>query len=197
MEKVKTYHLMVLDRSGSMMKVKDETVSGLNQQLQSIRTTEEEHDDQEQFVCFVTFASDIEHDQIWNKSINDVPDLAESDYTPGAYTALYDAIGIGINKLRDEIRDDLEDRKVNVIVTILTDGFENDSKEYTGTSIKDLIEEVQATGQWTIAFLGCSGDVFAQAQAMGIRAGNTMCYSAGSEGTTEAFTSMAVSSLSQ
>ena len=71
-EKLKTYHLMILDKSGSMQSVKEVTISGLNEQLQSIKTSQEEHDDQEQIACFVTFNGNVECETLWSSQINDV-----------------------------------------------------------------------------------------------------------------------------
>lgn len=192
-EKIKTYHLIVLDKSGSMAGVRGVTISGLNEQLQSARQSQQDFQDQEQIICFVTFNDNVDHTFRWKVSINDVADFVEEDYVPAGRTALNDAICIGINKLRDEIKDELSDRKANVMVTILTDGYENASKQFNRSQAKELVEEVKTTGQWTISFMGCGNDVFDTASNYGIAHANTMSYSSGAEGTTEAFTNMAQS----
>jgi uncharacterized protein YegL len=189
-KKQKTYHLMILDKSGSMGSVRDVTISGLNEQLGSIKKAEEDFLDQEQIVCFVTFNNNVDTDQIWNSKITDIEDFNQTSYAPGGMTALYDAVGMGIDKLKDQIKDELASRSANVVVTIFTDGSENVSREYSGSQVKELIEEIQEAGQWTVAFVGCGDDVFNVAEAMGISRGNTMAYDAGVEGTTRAFTSM-------
>ncbi len=190
-EKQKTYHLMILDRSTSMNSVRAVTISGLNEQLASIKKAEEDFDDQEQVVCFVTFSDNVEMEQIWDAKISDIEDFDSSSYNPSGMTALYDAIGMGINKLRNQIQSDLEERKANVVVTIFTDGNENMSKEFREPSqVKELVDEIQETGQWTVAFIGCGDDVFDVAESIGISRGNTMAYDEGTEGTTRAFASM-------
>jgi len=191
-DKQKTYHLMILDRSSSMNSVRDVTISGLNEQLESIRKAATDFEDQEQVVCFVTFASDVDMDQIWDVGIDDIEDFTMRTYSPNGMTALYDAIGMGINKLRNQIADDLAERKANVVVTIFTDGQENQSQEFTtALEVRTLTEEIQETGQWTVAFIGAGGeDVFSVAQSMGVNRGNTMAYDLGPEGTTRAMTSM-------
>lgn len=182
---------MILDRSSSMNSVRDATISGLNEQLASIRKASEDFDDQEQIVCFVTFSDEVDTTQIWDEEIGNLEDFTNQTYQPDGMTALYDAIGMGVNKLRTQIAGDLADRKANVVVTIFTDGYENRSREFTKASeIKTLTEEIQDTGQWTVAFIGCGDDVFDVAQSMGVSRGNTMSYSAGIEGTTLAMTSM-------
>ena len=182
---------MILDKSGSMQSVKEVTISGLNEQLQSIKTSQEEYNDQEQIACFVTFNDNVECETLWNSQISDVKEFTTNTYKPNGSTALLDAVGIGINKLRNEIQSELNERKANVIVTIFTDGWENASKEYNHSQIKELVDEIQETGLWTVAFLGCGSDVFEVAQNLGISRGNTMRYQTGEAGTQEAFTSMA------
>jgi Mg-chelatase subunit ChlD len=191
-EKQKTYHLMILDRSSSMNSVRDATISGLNEQLESIRKAAEDFDDQEQIVCFVTFSNEVDTTQIWNQKIEDIEDFNRDTYSPDGMTALYDAIGMGVNKLRSQVENELANRQANVVITVFTDGQENMSREFTNASeVRELVEGIQETGQWTVAFIGCGGEeVFSVAQSMGIARGNTMSYDAGAEGTTRAFASM-------
>jgi uncharacterized protein YegL len=188
--KIKTYNLMILDKSGSMGSVRKETISGLNEQLDSMKKAEKDYKEQEQKICLVTFSSEVEITEFWNKTVSDIPVFSNENYDPDGMTALYDAIAMGINKLKAEIKDELAERTANVIVTIFTDGAENVSKKYNGTQVKKLIEEVKETGQWTIAFVGCGDNVFEVAASIGISKGNTMSYMAGSAGTANAFTQM-------
>jgi len=189
---------MILDKSSSMNSVRDATISGLNEQLDSIRKAAEDFDNQEQIVCFVTFSDSVDTDQLWNVKIEDFTNFGDetgdNSYSPNGMTALYDAIGIGINKLRNQISADLADRKANAVVTIFTDGHENVSREFDGSQVRTLTEEIQETGQWTVAFIGAGGDdVFRVAQSMGVTRGNTMAYDAGSAGTARAMTTMSKS----
>jgi len=204
-DKLKTYHLMIIDKSGSMDLVKDVTISGLNENLQSIRKAQEDFDDQEQVTCLVTFSGGgwssgggfersngtIDHTSCWKKMTGEIEDFTKENYIPDGGTPLLDAVGSSISKLREEIKDELLERKATVVVTIFTDGQENTSKEYSQQQIKDLITEVKETGQWTIAFAGCGDNVFEVAESMNIGRGSTMAYTAGSVGTQHAFRSMA------
>ena len=181
---------MILDRSSSMNTVRDATISGLNEQLESIRKAQEDFDDQDQIVCFVTFSDQVDSTQIWDEKISDIENFNRETYSPDGWTALFDAVGMGVHKLRDQISEELSERKANVVVTIFTDGDENSSKEFTGTQIRELVDGVQETGQWTVAFVGCGNEVFEVAQSLGVHSGNTMSYDAGVEGTTQAFATM-------
>lgn len=190
-EKLKTYHLMIIDRSGSMGSVIPQTISGINEQLVSIKKAEEDFKDQEQIACIVIFNHQVDTTTFWKKKISEIEAYDSSNYQPDGNTALYDAIGSGINKLKGEIKEELSQRKANVIVTIFTDGDENASIEFRSTSASNLVKEVQDSGQWTVTFIGCGNNVFEVAQSLNIRAGNTLSYSDSPEGNTEAFRSMA------
>ena len=182
---------MIIDRSSSMSSVRDQTISGLNEQVQSMKLSQKEHDDQEQIASLVLFDSSVDHEIMWNKKVGDIEDFDRDSYSPRGCTALYDAVGASIHKLREEIKDDLKERKVSVVVTILTDGEENSSRHFNGKQISSLVSEIQETGQWTVSFVGCGDNVFDVAKSMGINRGNTMCYVATQEGTTSAFNKMA------
>jgi len=94
-----------------------------------------------------------------------------------------DAIGGAINGLRNEIVEELKDENTKVFVNIFTDGYENTSKEFSFEDCKKLIDEVQATGQWVVAMVGCEDTVFEEAAKMGISQGNTVKYERGGLGT--------------
>ena len=98
--------------------------------------------------------------------VKHVAELSEKTYKPANLTPLYDAIGKTINSL------DGEDK---VLMVILTDGFENASKEYTQSMIFDLISKKKTKG-WTFVFLGANQDAWAIGGAMGISKGNTYTF---------------------
>ena len=190
-EKIKTYHLVILDKSGSMNHVRQVTLDGLNEQIQSARQSQTDLEDQEQIICLTTFNAQVDSNLRWNVSIDDVQDFVEEDYVPMGGTALNDAICLSINKLKEEIEEELYNRKANVMVTILTDGHENASTQFSASQAKELVEEVKATGRWTVSFIGCGDDVFETAASYGISHGNTLSFAAGAAGTQNAFTTLA------
>ena len=61
----------------------------------------------------------------------------------------------------------------NVLVTILTDGEENASKEFSGADIKKLVEELQMN-RWTFTYIGTDHDVEKIARSLSIK--NTMTF---------------------
>ena len=68
----------------------------------------------------------------------------------------------------------------NVLVTIVTDGYENASREYNGSAVKALVDELKAKG-WVFAYIGANQDVEKVAASMSIT--NTMCFDTTHEGT--------------
>lgn len=188
---VKIYNLIVLDKSSSMSCVRGVTIDGLNEQLQSIRKSQEDFPEQEQIICFATFSNNVDCDLRWNKPISEVDDFTTEDYSPSGMTALHDAVGIGITKLREEIKDQLANRTATVMVSIFTDGQENCSREFNGEQAKTLVEEIKQGGMWTVSFIGCGDDVFNVASSYGIDRGDTLSYAAGAVGTQQAFATMA------
>ena len=105
--------------------------------------------------------------------------LKWTDYNPDDCTPLFDAMGRSLNELKNHVSD--EDV---VLVTIITDGYENASREYSGHDIKNLVAELKARG-WVFAYIGTNQDVDAVADDMGIR--SRMCYEYSDLGASEMF----------
>jgi uncharacterized protein YegL len=189
---VNIYHLIILDRSGSMGSVKLETIKGVNTQIESMRSDAKEFENQEHVYCLVTFGGGgyggpeaVTYD-VWKQASADIKDLTAKSYITGGGTPMCDAIGGGINGLRNEIVEELKNEDTKVFVNIFTDGYENTSQEFSSEDCKKLIEEVQATGQWVVAMVGCEDNVFEEASKMGISQGNTVKYARGGLGTQDA-----------
>ena len=87
------------------------------------------------------------------------------DYEPCCCTPLYDAMGFTLTTMRNYVK------KVDdavVVVTIITDGYENASKEYTGAAVKRLVEELKGEG-WTFTYMGANQDSVEVAFNLSIR----------------------------
>jgi hypothetical protein len=175
--KVNVYNLIILDESGSMQSIHKPTVDGLNETLQSIRSAREMHGDlQEHFVTMVFFNSNGIRTIIEDKPISQVKRLKMNDFNPNAGTPLYDAMGISLSKLRYK----LDKKKRNqVLVTVITDGYENASGEYSGKMIKNLVTDLKSLG-WVFAYIGANQDADEVADSMSID--NRMCFEATIEG---------------
>jgi hypothetical protein len=79
-------------------------------------------------------------------------------------------MGFSINKLKHSLQGQTD---YNVLVTILTDGEENASKEYSGNNIKILVEELKQN-RWTFTYIGTDHDVEKIANSLSIN--NTMIF---------------------
>lgn len=167
MEKNKTiqkvFNLIILDESGSMSAIEKQAVGGVNETLQTISNAQREHAEQEHFVSFVTFNSNGIRTVMNRKQVEGGMALKWTDYQPNACTPLYDAMGQSINELKGHVND--EDV---VLVTIITDGMENASREFCGKDIKKLVSDMKEKG-WVFAYIGTNQDVDAVADSMGIR----------------------------
>ena len=146
-------NLIILDASGSMQLIYSQALNGLNETLQTIRQGEIDNPELRQLVSLSTFSS-ISHKKIYNNIIaSQAHDITSDQYRASGGTPLYDAIGRGIA--------DIEAVKApndSVLVTIITDGEENCSREFNGPQIKALIEAKRGQG-WVFTYIGANQDV--------------------------------------
>jgi len=181
MEKVNIYNLIILDESGSMESIKKSTISGFNEVIQTIRELEKEYPEQQQHISFVTFSGLDIRTHLDKAPIRQIREIDERTYRPNSSTPLFDAMGISLMKLKYDLAGQ---RDCKVLVTILTDGEENSSKEFTGAQIKSMVEELKQLG-WTFTYIGANHDVVNIAMSMSIT--NTMIFSACEEGVKDMF----------
>lgn len=176
--KTLVYNLVILDKSGSMESIRKEAVDGYNETLGTIRTAQLKHiGTQEHFVSLAAFCG-CGVEMIYDKTpIKDAENLTQDRYVPCCMTPLYDAIGITIQQLKKDIAH-AEDTAVSV--TIITDGYENASKEWKGDAIKNLIEDCKKDG-WMFAFIGAGEDILKVASTISIT--NTVLWDKTEEGT--------------
>lgn len=158
----RVHNLIIIDESGSMHSIYRPALTGLNETLQTIREAQKEHPDQKHFVSLIAFDSG-HYNQIYNNVPADKTiDITELQYRPCGCTPLYDAMGRSINDLRRHVaKGDI------VLVTIITDGYENASQEYSGKAIKALVESMKAEG-WVFTYIGANQNVEAVAASMSI-----------------------------
>lgn len=170
------HNLIILDESGSMDSIKGKIIEGFNEIVQTVKGIEKQFPDQEHFISLITFnglGQKILH------FIDPVSKLNTIDYTqykPDASTPLFDALGFSFAKMR-QVVENVDN--CNVLVTIMTDGEENASKEYTGKAIKQLIEELKLKN-WTFTYIGTDHDVEKFADSLSIN--NKMAFKKDSAG---------------
>lgn len=168
--KHQVHNLIILDESGSMSSIKSLIISGFNELVQSVKGIEEQFPDQEHLISMVSFNNLNNKLLHFIDPVNKLDAINDSTYNPASLTPLYDAMGFSISKLKQHL-----DGKENysVLVTILTDGEENASEEYTGLAIKNLVDELKSQN-WTFTYIGADHDVEKMAESMNIH--NTMSF---------------------
>ncbi len=156
-EKTEIYNLIILDKSGSMSSIANAAISGFNETVAGIRSAQKKHKDtQKHFVSLMVFCN-CDKRLVYDKvPIDMVTELTSKDYRPCCCTPLYDAMGISLTALRNDIKDKND---ATAVVTIITDGLENASKEYFQKDIKALVEDLTDNEGWTFAYIGTNHDV--------------------------------------
>lgn len=165
---VPTEIVCILDRSGSMQSIKADAIGGFNSFLE-----EQKRQPGEATMTIVLF--DDRYELLASGTpIQEVEPLNENTYVPRGSTALNDAIGRTITAL--EARN-----PQNAIISILTDGVENASREFQKQQIKEMLKRCTDKG-WFVAYLSASIDAFAESKSYGISQSQTSSFSADSRG---------------
>lgn len=166
------FYALILDESGSMDSVRKPTLSGLNEQLQMIRSLQSRFPMQRYLVSLTKFSHEVRN-VYRNQPAATLNAVSLSDYRPDGSTALWDAIGKTVGQIQEQA---MGIENARVVVVILTDGEENASQSYTAGQISTMIRTLEATGQWTFSILGADIDARALADRMNIRRENTMAF---------------------
>lgn len=168
--KHKIYNLIILDESGSMESIKSNIISGFNEVIQSIKGIEKQFPEQEHYISFVTFNGLGVKTHLENQSVKKIKQIDEKLYKPDSVTPLFDAIGFSVNELKRVLENE---KGYNVLVTILTDGLENSSKEFSGSQINKIIKDLKLS-DWTFTYIGTGHDIESVAKSISIT--NTMFF---------------------
>ena len=183
-----TEMVFILDRSGSMSGLEDETIGGYNSLIEKQRK-----EPGEARVTTVLFDNDYEllHDCA---DVRDLPPLTDKEYYPRGSTALLDAVGRTINAVGRRLSETPEEeRPEQVIVVITTDGYENSSREFSKRIVKEMIRHQQEKYSWTFIFLGANIDAVGEAESLGISAGFSRTYTASNAGVRSVYSSLSQS----
>ena len=198
--------LTIIDKSGSMERFRSRTIEGVNENISVLK---KEIDENTEILNTQLQFSGEGNNWISNgvvngrsfvfkhtgKSVAELKDMTPDDYVPSGGTPLLDAIGYGIEKVKEFHGDKLGDENLKIIVTVFTDGEENESRKWTKDEIRKMVEHFQSDGKWTFTFVGCGSldNVTATSAGLGVAAANTVAYSYSDEGTRMAYRSVATS----
>lgn len=156
--KAHIYNLIIVDESGSMNHLREATLSGINETIGTIRNAQKEFSEtQEHNLTLVTFDSGSNRPDVRTlidcQPINEIGEF--KDYMPNGYTPLYDAMGQSLTRLHNRIKKDAD---ASVVVTVLTDGLENASREWRVDALRRLIEQLKEEG-WSFSYMGSAHNV--------------------------------------
>lgn len=191
METVTIHNLVILDESGSMHEIRQQAIAGLNDTVGTIRAAQQQYPDQLHRLTMVTFSSDFGKQPVRyiadDQPIAKVPKVEDDKYIPRGGTPLYDAMGTCITRLQSQCNDGDQ-----VLVTVITDGMENSSHEFSGTAIKSIVGLLREKG-WVFAYIGANQDAVEVASELNID--NAMNYESSKEGTAVMFSCCCKSSV--
>lgn len=168
------YHLIV-DKSGSMSDSIPQTIEGFNGQLSRITRLTEEFPEQQITIGLTLFDHEVTC-LFSGKDPAQCPPLDRRNYIPDGSTALLDAIGITLAQLEAAKMEAERHLPTTVVLVIITDGYENASRRHTFMDIRNRIESLQATGQWTFTYLGATLDAVEVAERLAIRSRNSRSF---------------------
>lgn len=165
--------IFIIDRSGSMSGSEEDTIGGFNSFIQKEMKKELE-------THVTTILFDHDYEMLYKrKPIHNVPKLTDKQYWVRGSTALLDAIGKTINTLDKEISN-------KTLVIIMTDGYENSSKEYSKQQIQNLVEN----HNWEFLYIGADIDSYTEAGNIGIRKSRIANYKKTKQGINDVFSSV-------
>ena len=177
----RTHICMILDRTGSMESIKQDTIGGFNSYIAAQKSlptpatfTLVQFDSQDPFEVIHKFTD-----------IQMVADLTGQTYVPRASTPLYDAVGRGINDLKaglGALPEALRPKKI--VMVIVTDGQENASREFTGAQVRKMIVDAKEAG-WQFVFLSADESAISDSSSLNIDASNAAFFKKSTAGANE------------
>ncbi len=179
--------VFILDRSGSMNRLENDTIGGYNSFIEK-----QKKEAGDAVVTTVLFDDEYEiiHD---NADINKIRPLTNKEYYARGMTALMDAVGKTINHVGNRHKYAVDAALPGkTMVIIITDGYENASREFTAEQIKSMITHQKERYGWEFLFMGANIDAVSTASEYGISEDRAVTYEADSEGTVMNFEAASV-----
>lgn len=164
-----TFVTLVLDKSGSMSGIRDDTIGGFNAYIAGLKEDKQKTGEEYLFTLLMFDSNSVElvHRAV---PIEQVPDLNRASYVPGASTPLVDAACKAIKATEERASG-----SAKVVVVIQTDGQENASVEFKQQDLVEMIKKKTEAG-WAFIYLGAGIDAFKAAGELGINRDSTMSY---------------------
>ena len=170
--------VFILDRSGSMAGLEDDTIGGFNAMVEK-----QKKEEGEALLSTVLFSdrSEVLYDRV---DVKKVEPMTERQYQVGGCTALLDAIGGAVRHIANVHKYAREeDRPAKTVFVITTDGMENASRSYSYDEVRRMVKRLQEENGWEFLFLGANMDAISAARSFGIRPDRAVRYQCDGEGT--------------
>jgi uncharacterized protein YegL len=176
----------ILDKSGSMSNIVTDTIGGVNTFVQTQKEAPGKAS-----LSMIQF--DHEYTPVYScVDVHSVENLTNKTYIPRGNTALLDAIGRTIVTTGNRLAAmDEKDRPSKVLMVIITDGFENASREFSKESISKMIKLQEETYNWDFVYLGANQDAIATGSSMNFAANNSYDFAATPKGVRDAYDTLA------
>ena len=163
----------VIDRSGSMMGKEDDTLGGINSTFEVLKQEKDENTNIKVSVKL------FDHEQtLLFRSIDleEVKNITRDQYYPRGQTALLDAMGDTLSHFMEKKLMD-PNAYDSCVIYVVTDGMENNSKNYTYDKINKLVQQAETVYNIKILYLGANQDAIQEASKCGINPNQAMNYS--------------------
>ncbi len=189
MKETRTHLSVILDRTGSMESIRDDTIGGFNAFLD-----EQKKQPGEATLTLIQFDTQDPFEVIHDfKPIGDVPGLTRETYVPRATTPLLDAVGRGINDLEARLgKMPAKKRPGKVVVVIVTDGQENASREFRKDQVEKMIKVHEEKDGWQFVFLSADLGAFHDAEGYGVRLSKRILFDKSAMGSARAWHSVSM-----
>jgi uncharacterized protein YegL len=178
---------LLLDRSGSMVKIKEDAEGGICSFIDEQRKASGK--------CTLRVSSfDTLYEIVYAST--PIVDAPYPELRPRGGTALLDAWGQLITEFGEELAALPEDeRPGNVVFVVVTDGEENSSREWDRQRVFDLVTKQQNDYGWVFHFLAANQDAIAVGHGYGVSASTTADFNTTSKGVASTYSAASASIL--
>jgi len=170
--------VFILDRSGSMAGLEDDTIGGFNAMVEK-----QKKEPGRALLSAVLFSD--ESTVLYDRTdVRKVEPMTERQYRVGGCTALLDAIGGAVHHIANVHKYAREeDRPARTVFVITTDGMENASRVYNYDRVQRMVKHEQEKYGWEFLFLGANMDAISAARSFDIRPDRAVRYKNDGAGT--------------
>ena len=167
---LQTHVAFCIDESGSVSRIIKPLVEAYNQTVTDIRGAVLDEGQEASMTAMAFGDRTLKHRVLYvGQQVQTVKPLSSDDFNPTGMTPLFDSVYRAIKKL-EELDDGKPD--TSFVISVITDGQENASRDPGVPTTLRLIEEKTGTDRWTFTFLVPNGSEDRFCRAYNIPRGN-------------------------